>query len=119
MTDQQPSPPGLSINFDQLSTGDLEDMEDYCGQRVLPVLMQALDAADSDPQAMLSHLPAKVLTALLGVGRRQADPDFGPDRWRSLPFSAFADITVAGQPDPTPAATPPPTTPVPPFDAGA
>jgi hypothetical protein len=86
----------LAIDLDALTTGDLEDMEDYCGRPVLPTLQEASEAAENDATKLVTMLPTRMLTALLGVTKRWADPSFTPDRWRSIKLSElYADPSPA------------------------
>jgi len=87
------APAGIALDFDNLDAGDLEDMEDYCGRPVFGLLQEALAQAPEGVNplaALMMFLPAKVLTALLGVSKRHQDPSFGPERWRSIKLSELA-----------------------------
>lgn len=95
----------LAIDLDALTTGDLEDMEDYCGRPVLPALQEASEAAEDDATKLVTLLPTKMLTALLGVTKRWADPGFTPDRWRSIKLSElYADPAEVAARPPAPGA---------------
>jgi hypothetical protein len=99
------APDHIAIDLDSLTTGDLEDMEDYCGQPVLSSLQEASAAmADGGPAALVGALPTRMLTALLGVTKRWKDPEFGPDKWRSIKLSELfvVDDSVDAQAPPPP-----------------
>lgn len=104
-------PVTLRLDFDDLDAGDLEDIAEYAGRDdVLMLVLKAYQAADkAEPgdqvEAMMAALPPKVFTALLGVGRRHADPGWTPEHWRKF---RFADLVTAGDDeDPTSAGSTP------------
>ena len=92
----QPPVEGVRLVWDDLDAGDLEDMEAYCGQPVFGLIQEALAKAPEDLDlltALMLYLPSRVFTALLGVAKRHQDPEFGPERWRSLkPFKEIAAV---------------------------
>jgi hypothetical protein len=103
----------ISLDFEDLETGDLEDMEAYCGpdvlkgEPVLGVLQEAFRKAEGSDNvlgSLMAVLPTKLLTALLGVFRRHQDPAFGPERWREI---KLAQLT-GGAPPPSEPAPPTP-----------
>lgn len=119
-TRKQPAkrpPVSISLDFDDLEAGDLEDIEEYSGRDdVLAILVAAQNASASaapgtELQVMVGLLPAKVLTALLGVARRRNDPKWTPEHWRKFRFSDLAEPSANGDgADPTSAASTPAST---------
>ena len=97
----QPAP-NTSINLDELTVGDLEDMESYVGKPVLALLQ---DSSADDGSLNLAATPAKLLTALVGVAKRKQDPAWTIDRWRDIPMSELGSGDEdEDEADPTPAA---------------
>jgi hypothetical protein len=110
----------IVIDLDLLTTGDDEDMEAYTGlDDVMARIYAAVRAAVTDgeraargeldgpvPLLIERIRPAKLRVALLGVMKRKADPSFGPERWRELPYAAHLRPlpTTDEQADPTQAA---------------
>lgn len=86
------SPQRAVFDMDSLEMGDLEDMEEYAGQPILPLVRQmyvTLDETGGDLFAAVCTLPLKAISGLLGVARRQQDPTFTQDKWRT---AKFADV---------------------------
>jgi hypothetical protein len=93
----------VTIDLDLLTAGDDEDMEAYtglddCVARVYAAVreqgaeIERWDAGETKdpPGYFIEHVrPAKLRAALLGVMKRHADPSFGPERWRELPYAAL------------------------------
>jgi hypothetical protein len=102
--DQQPDQerPPLALDLDQLEAGDIEDMEEYCGQPIMPLLRKMFESIDERANLFdaLSVLPAKVLTAMLGVAKRHQDPSFGMDQWRTIKLAEFSGPKQPTPPEP-------------------
>ena len=108
----QPTRIVLDFNFD---AGDLEDIEEYTGlTNAFSLLANAVEGIPPgrQVQALASKLPAKMVTAVLGVARRRADPTWTMDRWREFRFADLGDVNgISGEesepePDPTSSAAP-------------
>jgi hypothetical protein len=95
--------PDIIINIDELTTGDTEDMEAYCEFEVMPRIVAALrQCQTNNPNELLAYLPAKAVSALLGVYRRRQDPTFGPDRWRTIKYAQIHSYAATAEEPPPP-----------------
>ena len=114
----------MNIDISQLTNGEIEDMEEYCGRPVMGLLNRALHEAtnervvkgkdamgrtleetvyDIDPNIMLDLLPSKVVNALNCVTKRRKDKTFTMDKWRDALFGDDGTDPEAEAPNPSPA----------------
>ncbi|SRR6266699_117460 len=114
----------MEIDISQLTNGEIEDMEEYCGRPVMGLLNRALQEAteervvkgkdskgrpleetvyDIDPNIMLDFLPTKVVAAMNCVTKRRKDPSFTMDKWRDARFGD--DGSEQSAPNPRPRST--------------
>lgn len=84
----------LTFNEDDLSFGDLEDIEDYAGQ---PFSGLKVDAEGN------ANLSAKMLVALVWVTQRHDNPEFTVEDARKIRVSEI-EVPSSNGVDPTPAA---------------
>ena len=78
----------ITINLDEMTLGELEQIEEYTGQPIA-----SLNA---------ENLPAKALTAIVLVMKRRTDPDFTFEQARAVRMEERAE----GPPDPAPSIPP-------------
>lgn len=89
------------FDLEDLTAGEIELMETYVGEPVLPLLVTMLEAiADSggNPWDVVRVVPFKLMVAVAGVGRLKADPEFTPDVWPSIRFMDLFPRAEPGEP---------------------
>lgn len=89
----------LRFSINDITVGDMEDIEEITGEPFEDVI----DKLTGGEEGKL-RVPLKVIKAIVFVVKRQSDPDFTLDQARRVKFSELELELEGGSADPTPPA---------------